>query len=128
MMPASEIDISRIPSANPRAFAAGEHIIREGGAPATEMFIVRSGRVLISLDGKPIEETGPGGVIGEMALLDHGVRSAEAVALEATELLPISERLFLILVQDTPGFALEIMRALTQRLRRMNELVDSPRQ
>jgi CRP/FNR family cyclic AMP-dependent transcriptional regulator len=106
----------------------GEHIIREGGAPATEMFIVRSGRVLISLDGKPIEETGPGGVIGEMALLDHGVRSAEAVALEATELLPISERLFLILVQDTPGFALEIMRALTQRLRRMNELVDSPRQ
>ena len=120
----STIDITKLSTAEPRNFAAGEHIIRAGGSPATEMYIIRSGRVLISLDGKPIEEVGPGGGVGEMALLDRQARSAEAVALEPTVILPISERLFLILVQDSPGFALEVMRAMTNRLRHMNELVD----
>jgi CRP/FNR family cyclic AMP-dependent transcriptional regulator len=121
----STIDITKLTTAEPRHFAAGDHIIKAGGVPATEMYIIRSGKVLISLDGKKIEEAGPGGVVGEMALLDRQARSAEAIALEPTVILPISERLFLILVQDTPGFALEVLRALTARLRHMNELVDA---
>lgn len=100
--------------------AAGGMIFSEG-EPAREMFLVRKGRVDIQLKGKTVEEVGPGGVFGEMALIDHAPRSASAVAGEDSEVIPIDERLFVILVQDAPYFALDIMRVLTERIRRMNQ-------
>jgi CRP-like cAMP-binding protein len=99
--------------------SAGGAVFSEG-EPAQEMFLVRRGRVDIQLNGKTVEEVGPGGIFGEMALIDHTPRSASAVAGEDSEVIPIDERLFLILVQDAPYFALDIMRVLTERIRRMN--------
>lgn len=100
--------------------AAGATIFAMG-EPAKDMFLVRKGSVDIQLNGKTVEEIGPGGIFGEMALIDHAPRSAAAVATEDSEVIPIDERLFVILVQDAPYFALDIMRVLTDRIRRMNE-------
>ena len=50
-------------------------------------------------------------------MIDHSQRSADAVAMEPTEIVPVDERLFVILVQDTPYFALDVMRVLAERLR-----------
>jgi len=102
--------------------AAGETIISQG-SPAKEMFLVRKGRVAIQINGETIEEVGQGGIFGEMALIDHAPRSASALAIEDSEVIPIDERLFIILVQDAPYFALDVMRVLTDRIRRMNERV-----
>jgi len=100
--------------------ASGATIVQKGDA-ANEMFLVRKGRVAIQIDGKTIEEIGQGGIFGEMALIDHQPRSAAAVAIEDAEIIPIDERLFVILVQDAPYFALDVMRVLTDRIRRMNQ-------
>jgi CRP-like cAMP-binding protein len=118
------VDLSRIAHSvlDHRGYAAGETIIADGGSPGTEMFIVKKGRVSIRVGEIQVDEVGPGGILGEMALLDRNARSAEAVALEATEVLPIDERVFIILVQETPGFALDVLRVLAGRLRRMNDL------
>jgi CRP-like cAMP-binding protein len=97
-------------------------IVSEGEA-AKEMFVVRSGRVSIRVHGETIEEVGPGGMFGEMALIDHSPRSATSVAEEDTVVVPITERLFVVLVQDTPFFALDVMRVLVERIRLMNERV-----
>jgi CRP/FNR family transcriptional regulator, cyclic AMP receptor protein len=102
--------------------AAGETIISQG-SPAKEMFLVRKGRVAIQINGETIEEVGQGGIFGEMALIDHAPRSASALAVEDSEVIPIDERLFIILVQDAPYFALDVMRVLTDRIRRMNERI-----
>ena len=117
------IDLKRIPHSvlDQRSYAAGETIIAEGKS-ANEMFIVKTGRVSVLVGGIQVEEVGPGGILGEMALLDSAARSAEAVAVEATDVLPIDERVFIILVQETPFFALDVLRILAGRLRRMNEL------
>jgi CRP-like cAMP-binding protein len=56
-----------------------------------------------------------------MALIDGSPRSATAIAREPTELAVIDERAFLYLVERNPGFALELLRRLTKRLRRMND-------
>jgi CRP/FNR family cyclic AMP-dependent transcriptional regulator len=119
----SSIDLKKIPHSvlDQRSYAAGETIIAEGKA-ATEMFIVKTGRVSVRVGEIEVDEVGPGGILGEMALLDRTARSAEAVAIEATNVLPIDERVFIILVQETPGFALDVLRVLAGRLRRMNEL------
>ena len=54
---------------------------------------------------------------GEMALIDGGIRSASAVAKTDCALVPINEKQFLFMVQETPFFALIVMRTLTARLR-----------
>jgi CRP-like cAMP-binding protein len=112
-------DRPEVPS---RSYKAGDVIVSEGEA-AKEMFVVRSGRVSIRVHGEAIEEVGPGGMFGEMALIDHSPRSATSVAVEDTVVVPITERLFVVLVQDTPFFALDVMRVLVERIRLMNERV-----
>jgi CRP-like cAMP-binding protein len=85
------------------------------------MYAVRSGKVAIMASGAVLESIGPNGVFGEMALIDGSPRSATAIAREPTELAVINERAFLYLVERNPGFALELLRRLTKRLRRMND-------
>jgi CRP-like cAMP-binding protein len=105
-----------------RKYAAGEAIITKGSV-AKEMFLLRKGKVSIEVHDKSIEEILPGGIFGEMALIDHAPRSASVVAVEDSEVIPIDERLFVILVQDSPYFALDVMRVLAERIRAMNKLV-----
>jgi CRP/FNR family transcriptional regulator, cyclic AMP receptor protein len=105
-----------------RTFAAGDPILRLG-EPAREMFLLRKGKVEIRVHGKIVEEVGSGGIFGEMALIDQSARSATAVAAEDCEVVPIDERLFIVLIQDAPYFALDVMRVLVTRLRAMNRLM-----
>jgi CRP-like cAMP-binding protein len=54
-----------------------------------------------------------------MALIDTKARSASVVAKTDCRLVPINEKRFLVLVHETPVFALLVMRVLADRLRRM---------
>jgi len=85
------------------------------------MYVVRSGKVGIVAGGAVLENVGPNGTFGEMALLDHSLRSATAIAREPTEVAVIDEKAFLYLVEKNPTFALDLLRRLARRLRRMNE-------
>ena len=57
------------------------------------------------------------GIFGEMALIDSASRSATAVAITDTRLIPVSEDRFLSLIRNAPQFVLNVMRLLTRRLR-----------
>jgi CRP/FNR family transcriptional regulator, cyclic AMP receptor protein len=103
-------------------FPAGETIFHEGDSGA-RMYVVISGSVRLSVMGRPLEKVGPGGVFGEMALIDAAPRSATAVALTLCTLVPISAERFTTLIQETPGFALEIMKSMAVRLRSMDRRV-----
>lgn len=95
-------------------------VLFEKGDAGHEMYVVRSGEVQI-IDGNRVFETvGPGGIVGEMALVDGGSRSATVRASMASEVVPVDEKRFLFLVQQTPHFALRVMRVMSARLRAMN--------
>ena len=101
-------------------FAAGDKIfVTEDDASV--MYVVRSGRVNIMASGVVLETIGPGGLFGEMALIDGAPRSATAVAVEEAEVAPIDRNAFLFMVRQSPDFALEVMSVLAARIRRMNE-------
>ena len=102
-----------------RSFAAGQMVFSEG-EPGAVMYVVKEGEVDIRVRGKAVETVGPGGIIGEMALIDQQPRSATAVARTACQLVPINEERFQFLVQQTPYFALDVMRMVVQRLRKMD--------
>ncbi len=103
-----------------KRFAADERIFVQDD-DGDCMYVVRSGKVGITSAGATLENVGPNGTFGEMALIDRAPRSATAIAREPTEVAVINEKAFLYLVQKNPGFALDLMRRLAKRLRRMNE-------
>ena len=102
------------------SFAAGETIFAIDDE-ADRMYVVAEGAVEIRIGTTVLERVEPGGIIGEMALIEHLPRSASAVAVEPTKLSPIDQRRFLFLVQHHPFFALEVMQVLANRLRQMDE-------
>lgn len=81
------------------------------------MYLVVSGKVNIVTFGRELEDIGPGGAIGEIALIDDGLRSASAMAAEATEVVVVDRDAFCTLVRKEPQFALDVMRIMAGRVR-----------
>jgi CRP-like cAMP-binding protein len=96
---------------------AGEVVFSEGD-PADRMYIVTDGTVALSIGDTVVEVLGPGGLFGEMAVIDRVPRSASAVAETDVTLVAIDKRRFWFLVQETPYFAEIVMRVMANRLRR----------
>ena len=85
------------------------------------MYVVLEGEVRLSVKGVEVDLLGPGGVMGEMSLIDTAPRSATATAVNDCKLAPVTERRFMFMVQQTPKFALQIMRVIADRLRAMDK-------
>jgi CRP-like cAMP-binding protein len=101
------------------SYGPGQYIFRAGD-PGEAMYIVVEGEVDI-LDGSILLETsGQGSIVGELALIDDEPRSATAVARTGCKLVVVDRRRFQYMVQETPLFALSVMKVLADRLRRKN--------
>ena len=72
------------------------------------------------MHGRILETVEPGGIFGEMALIDKQERSASARAKSESKVVPIDQRRFLYLVANTPFFAVEVMEVMASRLRKMD--------
>ena len=107
---------------NRQSFAAGQQVFTQGSR-RDRMYVVVSGEVEITIDGVCVEVAGPGSLVGEMALIDEGPRSSSVVARVPSDLVPVDRERFLFLVQQTPYFALTVMKVLTERLRRMDRFL-----
>lgn len=100
-------------------FEAGETIFSEGDT-GDRMYVVINGEVEVHVGDELFDTEGPGDLVGEMALIDAKPRSATALAKTDCQLAPVNEKHFLFMVQQTPFFALHVMRVLVDRLRRMD--------
>jgi NTE family protein len=97
---------------------AGEWVMREGES-ADSLFIVRSGRVEVIAEGPPealVRVLRRGDVLGELALLREGIRSASVRARRDSELLELGREAFEGLIQQAPSFALGLTRAMGAQL------------
>lgn len=97
--------------------APGDVLFRAGD-PADVMFAVVEGSIEIRNGDSVFETVGPGGIIGELSIVDHSPRSADAVATTASKVARVDEKRFVYLVQEHPTFALMVMRVMAERLRR----------
>jgi CRP/FNR family cyclic AMP-dependent transcriptional regulator len=82
--------------------------------------VVQSGKVEVRVDDQTVEVVGPGGIFGEMAMIDGSTRSADTVAAEESVILAIDKRRFDFLIGETPFFARTVMSILVERLRAAN--------
>jgi len=98
------------------SYENGNTILREGQVGVL-MYVVLKGKVTIRAAGKPIENVGPGGIFGEMALVDRTPRLASAVAESNVKLLAINRSAFLNLVKHSRRFAASLLAAVSARAR-----------
>jgi len=95
------------------AYAAGDRIIEEG-APATGFSVIESGTVEVIRGGRPVGRVGELGVIGEMALFNADVHTAEVRALETCRVLLVPAEQFVQLVLQQEPAAVKVMESLGQ--------------
>ncbi len=115
-----------------QVFSAGDYLCRQGD-PGDCIFIIEKGSAEISIKipgldrSKRLATLGDGAIFGEMALLDHGKRSADVQAREELRCYQISSAAFAQLKTDRPQIALMILdrlsKILVARLRLANETI-----
>lgn len=100
--------------------SAGTVIFAEGAA-AESFYVLLDGEVDISVRQSLLRTLKAGEIFGEMALVDSSPRSATATARTDCRLVEVDEKRFLFLVNQTPYFALDVMRLMASRLRSMDQ-------
>jgi NTE family protein len=107
---AAEAKVVRLP--------AGAWLMRKGDV-AESLYVVRSGRLEVVDDGPPetvVRVLRRGEVLGELALLKGGRRSASVRAQRDSELLEVGSTEFEALVQEAPSYALGLLRTMVAQL------------
>jgi CRP-like cAMP-binding protein len=107
-----------------RVYRDGEAIVRQGDT-GREMFIIRSGHALVQRStGGQIARLGKGEFFGEMSVLESMPRDADVVADGVTRVLVLGPGALLVRLRRDPTFALELLQALSSRVRSLNERLE----
>lgn len=101
---------------------AGEALFREGDE-GNQMFVLETGTADVLVHGRVVETLEHGSIVGEMGLVSPGPHSASVIARTDCEFVAVDEKRFQFLVQQTPYFAIQVMRMMAERLRATNKLL-----
>lgn len=123
-------DVAALAAAvRPRRFSAGATLFQRGD-PGGEMFIVMEGRIrlsVLSAEGRELSlrHAEAGALIGEMAALDGGARSADATAVTEASVLALARADMDRLLAERPALARAVIRFLCRRLRDTTDQMES---
>ena len=94
-----------------------DHVIMTQGQLGWEMFVLVTGSARVERDGQSLGERGPGEVLGEIALLDGGPRTATVTLSQPSRMLVLARREFGELMDEFPEIRLRILETVVHRLR-----------
>ena len=98
-------------------FETGQELVRQGD-PGDCFIVIVDGHARVIQDGAVLGDLGPGDYLGEIALIDGGPRTATVTATDRVHALVVTRDDFSRLIDDHPSVRLDILTALTQRIRR----------
>jgi CRP/FNR family transcriptional regulator, cyclic AMP receptor protein len=110
-----------------RRYPRGSIVLAQGD-PGDALFLIGEGQVkvaVLSEDGREVilSVLGPGGVFGEMSLLDDEPRSAHVIAMTDAVLLQLRRDDFRTRLRASPDLAVALLGELSRRLRRADEAI-----
>ncbi|HUR75154.1 MAG TPA: Crp/Fnr family transcriptional regulator [Sporichthya sp.] len=105
----------------------GQVLFREGDA-GDKLYVVAEGKVKLgrtSTDGREnlLAILGPGEMFGELSLFDPGPRTATATAVTDTQIFALGHSDLTTWVSGRPEVALSLLKQISSRLRRTNEVI-----
>lgn len=108
--------------AGAQPIAAGQVLFRVGEA-GNIMYVLMKGTAIVTIGDIAVENAQPGAILGELALIEQAPRSATVTAVTDCQFIPIDAKRFQFLVQQTPNFALHVMKVMADRLRNTSQLL-----
>lgn len=98
------------------------------GENTRSLFVITSGRLKVFANNEEGDQTiftfmGPGDFFGELSLLDDAPRSASVIAVEDSKGYSLSHQNFEIFLNDHPEVCQPLFKALTARIRQMDETI-----
>jgi CRP/FNR family cyclic AMP-dependent transcriptional regulator len=110
-----------------RSYRAGQQIISRN-APDRDVYMVVAGKVRINMfsaNGRQVtfRDFSAGEIIGDIAAIDGGRRSADAIALESVLIASLSPANFKLLLQQEPIVGDRFLQRLTGLIRLLTERV-----
>jgi CRP-like cAMP-binding protein len=95
---------------------AGRALMRQG-EQGSELFVIVSGGASVERDGESLNSVGNGDILGEIALIDGGPRSATVTLTEPSRLLVLTRSAFRSLMDEFPSVRDCVLDTLANRLR-----------
>lgn len=99
---------------------AGSTLMREG-EPGDACWVVADGSLSVRRGRRTVNHLGPGDVVGEMALLYGGPRTATVTADERCVLLSLDRKVFRASLTHSPELALALLEEMSQRLHALDD-------
>ena len=116
----SNKDLEKIAKAGDEVVISAGTMIVDQGQTGREAFVLLKGSATVRRNGKKVATLGPGAVIGELSLLDHGPRTATVTADTDCTMLVISQRQFLGVIDAIPALAHKLLATLAGRIRELD--------
>jgi len=107
----SNKDLEKIAKAGDEVTMAAGSLVVDQGQTGREAFVILKGSATVRRNGKKVATLGPGSVVGELSLLDHGPRTASVVADTDCVMLVISQRQFLGVLDSIPALSHKMLVA-----------------
>ena len=110
----SEEELDAVASvASELEFATGDAVITEGDF-GHSLFLIEDGSADVSIDGTTVHTCGPGEVLGEIAVLSSGRRTASVVATSPLRVIALFKRDVWALERAAPDAARRLRAALEE--------------
>jgi CRP/FNR family cyclic AMP-dependent transcriptional regulator len=117
----SKKELEKVASAGDEILMTAGTVIVDQGQTGREAFVVLSGSVEVKRSNRKIADLGPGAVVGELSLLDHGPRTATVTCVTDCELLVIDQRHFMAVLQEVPTIAVKVLATIAGRIRDLDK-------
>lgn len=110
-------DLEKIAKAGDEITMPAGSLIVDQGQTGREAFVILEGTVQVKRNGKKVGSFGPGTVVGELSLLDHGPRTATVTCESDCTMLLLDQRHFMGVLDDVPTLAHKLLATLAGRIR-----------
>lgn len=114
-------ELGKVAAAGDEITMTAGTVIMDQGQTGREAFVVLTGKVEVTRGGRKVADLGPGAVVGEMSLLDHGPRTATVTCVTDCELLVIDQRHFRSVLQEVPAMAVKLLTTIAGRIRDLDK-------
>ena len=113
-------ELERLARAGDEVDMEAGSLLADQGQTGREAFVVLAGSVSVRRNGRKVATLGPGAIVGELSLLDHGPRTATVTCDTDCKVFVISQRHFLAVLDDVPTIGHKLMASLAGRIRELD--------
>ena len=113
-------ELERLARAGDEVDMKAGSLLADQGQTGREAFVILAGSVSVRRNGRKVATLGPGAIVGELSLLDHGPRTATVTCDTDARCSSISQRHFLAVLDDVPTIGHKLMASLAGRIRELD--------